>query len=43
MKNCHVNYFLRIIFSSRQTAKIRNAFANNMSTDIKLSKAKCLK
>ena len=27
----------------RQTAKIRNAFANNMSTDIKLSKAQISK
>ena len=34
MKNCH---------KTRQTIKIRNAFANNMSTDIKPSKAKMSK
>ena len=34
MKNWYMNYFL----TTRQTTKIRNAFNNNMSTDIKLSK-----
>ena len=28
-----------IFLTTRQTGKIRNAFANNISTDIKLSKA----
>ena len=28
-----------LLLTSRQTTKIRNAFPNNMSTDIKLSKA----
>ena len=28
-----------LFLTTRQTTKIRNAFANNMSTDIKLSKA----
>ena len=34
MKNCHMNYF-----QQRQTTKLQNAFANNVSTDIKFSKA----
>ena len=34
MKNCHVNYF-----SQQEKIAISNAFANNMLTDIKLSKA----
>ena len=38
MNSCHMNYFL-----TRQTAKIRNLFANNMSTDIKLSGAQISK
>ena len=29
---------LRLFLTTRQTTKIRNTFANNMSTDIKLSK-----
>ena len=37
MKNCHMNYFYE------QATKIRNAFANNMSTDIKLSKTQISK
>ena len=37
MKNCHMNYF------KQQTTKIRNAFANNISTNIKLSKAQITK
>ena len=28
----------KLFLSTRQTAKIRNAFANNISTDIKLCK-----
>ena len=28
-----------LFLTRRQTTKIRNAFANNMSTDVKLSKA----
>ena len=32
-----------LCLTARQTAKIRNAFANNMSTDIKLSKAQISK
>ena len=35
MKNCFSNFFL----TARQKTKIRNGFANNVSTDIKLSKA----
>ena len=31
------------LFLTRQTTKIRNAFANNMSTDTKLSKAQISK
>ena len=34
--------FLRFL-TTRQTTKIRNVFANNMSTDIKLSKAQISK
>ena len=34
MKNCHMNYF-----QQQQTTKLQNAFANNVSTDIKFSKA----
>ena len=33
-----MNYFCQ----KRQTTKIRNAFANNISTDIKLSKAQII-
>ena len=29
----------KLFLTTKQTTKIRNAFANNMSTDIKLSKA----
>ena len=32
-----------LFLTTRQTTKIRNAFANNMSTDIKLSKAQISK
>ena len=32
-----------LFLKARQTTKIRNAFANNMSTNIKLSKAQYLK
>ena len=32
-----------LFLTTRQKTKIRNAFANNMSTDIKLSKLKYLK
>ena len=32
-----------LFLTTRQTTKIRNAFANNMSTDIKLSKVKISK
>ena len=32
-----------LFLTARQTTKIRNAFANNMSTDIKLSKAQISK
>ena len=32
-----------LFLTARQKTKIRNAFANNMSTDINLSKAHCLK
>ena len=32
-----------LILTTRQKAKIRNAFSNNMSTDIKLSKAQLSK
>ena len=39
MKNCYMNYFQ----TTRQTTKIRNAFANNMPTDIKLSKTQISK
>ena len=38
MKNCHI-----LISATRETTKIRNAFANNISTDIKLSKARISK
>ena len=39
MKNLEDEDFLHELFViTRQTTKIRNAFANNMSTDIKLSK-----
>ena len=33
----------KLLLTTRQTIKVRNAFANNMSTDIKLSKAKISK
>ena len=33
----------KLFLTARQTAKIRNAFANNMSTDIILSKAQISK
>ena len=32
-----------LFITSRQKTKIRNVFANNMSTDIELSKAQCSK
>ena len=32
-----------LFLTTRQTTKVRNAFANNMSTDIKLSKAQTSK
>ena len=32
-----------LVLTTRQTTKIRNAFANNMSTDIKLSKVQIFK
>ena len=32
-----------MFLTTRQTAKIRNAFSNNMSTDLKLSKAQISK
>ena len=32
-----------MFLTTRETAKIRNAFANNMSTDLKLSKAQISK
>ena len=32
-----------LFLTKRQTSKIRNVFANNMSTDIKLSKAQISK
>ena len=32
-----------LFLTTRQTTKIRNAFANNMSTDIKVSKAQISK
>ena len=39
-KNFEEEELLHELFlTTRQTTKIRNAFANNMSTDIKLSKA----
>ena len=39
MKNLEDEDFLHELFViTRQTTKIRNAFANNMSTDIKFSK-----
>ena len=34
---------LEVFLTTRQTTKIKNGFANNMSTDIKLSKAKISK
>ena len=33
----------KLFLAKRQKAKIRNAFANNMSTDINLVKHNCLK
>ena len=39
MKNCCTNYFLQ----QRQATKIRNAFTNNMSTNIDLSKVQISK
>ena len=33
----------KLLLTTRQTIKVRNAFTNNMSTDIKLSKAKISK
>ena len=33
----------KLLLTTRQTTKVRNAFANNMSTDIKLSKARISK
>ena len=33
----------KLLLTTRQTIKVRNAFANNMSTDIKLSKARISK
>ena len=39
-KNFEVEELLHELFlTTRQTTKLRNAFANNMSIDIKLSKA----
>ena len=38
MKNCLMNYFYQ-----QEKIKIRNAFADNMSTDIKLSKVQLSK
>ena len=35
--------FLTIFLTKKQTTKIRNAFADNMLTDIKLSKARISK
>ena len=32
-----------LFLTTRQTTKVRNAFANNMSTDIRLSKAQICK
>ena len=32
-----------LFLTTRQTTKVRNAFANNMSTDIRLSKAQIYK
>ena len=34
---------LELFLTTRQTTNIRNAFANNMATDIKLSKAQISK
>ena len=34
---------LELFLTTRQTTKIRNGFANNMSTDIRLSKAQISK
>ena len=39
MKNCRMYYFQQ----QGKTTKIRNVFANNMSTDIKLNKAQISK
>ena len=37
------NFPHELLLTTRQTIKLRNAFENNMSTDIKLSKAQILK
>ena len=42
-KNSRWSIAVWIISNNKQTTKIRNAFANNMSTDIKLSKAQISK
>ena len=41
MKNFHMNHFFFCFF--RQTTKMKNDFASNMSTDIKLSKSQLYK
>ena len=38
MKNCH-----KLFLTTMQTPKLGNAFANNLSTDIKLSKTQISK
>ena len=38
MKNCH-----KLFLTTRQTTKLGNAFANNLSTGIKLSKTQISK
>ena len=37
------NFPLELLLTTRQTTKLRNAIENNMSTDIKLSKAQISK
>ena len=44
MKSCEDKELPHKLFlTTRQTTKVRNAFANNMSTDLKLCKAQYLK
>ena len=44
MKSCEDKELPHKLFlTTRQTTKVRNAFANNMSTDIKLSNAQISK